>query len=177
MRLVALLFASGCSAAAPPVERPPEAAPGMAAAPEASAPDASESAQAPGSPSPPVSTEGPSASTPRLPSLTVKYIGMHVGGGANDSASKAPFVRALEQRFPEFLECYRLAEPSSGGTFSVDLRLPAQGGAPEAAEPRTAIPGERFTECMLEAFRSVTFEPPKKPVVISYSLRFTLESK
>jgi hypothetical protein len=113
-----------------------------------------------------------------LPSLSVKYIGMHVGGGANDAASKAPFVRALEQRFPEFLECYRLAaEPGNGGTFGVDLRISAQGGAPEVQEPRTAIPGERFTECMIRAFSSVSFEPPKKPVVISYSLRFTLESK
>jgi hypothetical protein len=149
-------------------------------APEASAATASESASAPASSDPPPAgpSEVPTASTPRLPSLSVKYIGMHVGGGANDAASKAPFVRAIEQRFPEFLECYRLAaEPGNGGTFGVDLRIPAQGGAPEVQQPRTAIPGEKFTECMLRAFSSVTFEPPKKPVVISYSLRFTLESK
>lgn len=181
MRLVALLFASGCSAAAPPVEHPPEATPSPNAAPEASAAPAPESSEAAvsESPSPPRgSTEGPSDSTPRLPSLSVKYIGMHVGGGANDAASKAPFARAIEPHFPAFLECYRLAaEPGNGGTFGVDLRISAQGGAPDVVEPRTAIPGATFTACMLEAFSRVSFEPPKKPVVISYSLRFTLESK
>jgi hypothetical protein len=148
-------------------------------APESSSGDASESAPSAAAPeAPPGASEGPSPSTPPLPSLSVKYIGMHVGGGANDAASKAPFVRALEQRFPAFLECYRLAsEPGNGGTFGIDLRISAQGGAPEVEEPRTAIPGEAFRECMLKAFRSVDFEPPKKPVVISYSLRFTLEAK
>lgn len=179
MRLALLLFVSGCSAAAPPLEPPPEAGPAPSGASDGGAATAPESAPPPASPdATPVASEGPSASTPPLPSLSVKYIGMHVGGGANDAASKAPFVRALEQRFPDFLECYRLAaEPGSGGTFGIDLRIPAQGGSPEVEQPRTAIPGEAFAECMLKAFRSVTFEPPKKPVVISYSLRFTLESK
>jgi hypothetical protein len=179
MRLALLLFVSGCSAAAPPPEHPSEASPSPSTAPETSSADAPESApSAAASEAAPVASEGPSPSTPPLPSLSVKYIGMHVGGGANDAASKAPFVRALEQRFPAFLECYRLAaEPGNGGTFGIDLRIPAQGGSPEVEEPRTAIPGDAFRECMLKAFRSVTFEPPKKPVVISYSLRFTLEAK
>jgi hypothetical protein len=181
MRLALLLFVSGCSAAAPPLEHPPvEHPPAPSVESGGSAPTgAPESTPAAASPeATPGPSEGPSASTPPLPSLSVKYIGMHVGGGANDAASKAPFVRAIEQRFPAFLECYRLAaEPGSGGTFGIDLRIPVQGGSPEVEQPRTAIPGDAFKECMLKAFRSVTFEPPKKPVVISYSLRFTLESK
>jgi hypothetical protein len=93
---------------------------------------------------------------------------MHVGGGANDPASKAPFTRALEARFPAFLECFRLvAEPGNGGTFGVDLRIAAAGGSPVVEEPRTAIAGDEFQRCMLAAFQGAVFEPTKKPVVIS----------
>jgi hypothetical protein len=108
----------------------------------------------------------------------VQSIGMHVGGGANDPASKAPFLRALEARFPAFLECFRLVpEPGSGGTFGVDLRVAAAGGPPSVEEPRTVLGGDAFRSCMLSAFESVAFEPTKKPVVISYSVRFTLGSR
>jgi hypothetical protein len=113
-----------------------------------------------------------------LPALEVTSIGMHVGGGPNDSASKAPFVRAVEAKFPAYLECFRLAkEPGSGGTFGVDLRVPAGGGAPVVEEPRSALQGDEFHECMLKAFASVVFEPTKKPLVISYSLRFSLGAR
>jgi hypothetical protein len=100
---------------------------------------------------------------------------MHVGGGANDPASKAPFLRTLEARFPAFLECFRLAaEPGSGGTFGVDLRIVAEGGPPGVEQPRTSITGEAFQACMLAAFESTVFEPTKRALVISYSVRFTL---
>ena len=103
---------------------------------------------------------------------------MHVGGGANDPASKAPFLKALEARFPALLECFRLVpEPGSGGTFGVDLRIGAAGGRPVVEEPRTAIPGDEFRSCMLAAFEAAVFEPTSKPVVISYSVRFTLGSR
>lgn len=103
---------------------------------------------------------------------------MHIGGGANDQKSKAPFLRAVEQQFPAFLECFRLtAEPGRGGTFGVDLRIAAKGGAPEVDEPRTAIAGDAFRECMLAAFSNVSFEPPGKAIVVSYSLRFSLGAK
>ena len=188
MRLVLLFvmtgcLATGCAAGKQPAEAPPSAANESAGAesPERESAVAAPSSVAPApgpGPDPAISSEGPSATTPRLPALEVQSIGMHIGGSANDQKSKAPFVRAVERQFPAFLECFRLAgEPGRGGTFGVDLRVGTGGGAPEVEEPRTAIPGDPFRECMLRAFAGVAFEPTGKPVVISYSLRFSLGSK
>lgn len=111
-----------------------------------------------------------------LPELRVEQLGMHVGGGKNDPEEKAPFHRALEQKFPAFLDCYRLAEdPWAGGSFGIDLKIPRAGGAPLAEQPRTRIRGAGFQECMVAAFGKVQFEKPKAgPTVISYSVVFTL---
>lgn len=122
---------------------------------------------------------GPSPPAPpgaeSLPAVSVRNVGLHVGGGANDNASKAMFLRSVEQRFPELLRCYRLvAEPGQSGTFGVDLHIGAEGGAPQVEQPRTGLGGDEFRACMLAAFASVSFEPPKKPVVVSYSVRFSV---
>lgn len=111
-----------------------------------------------------------------LPELRVEQLGMHVGGGKNDADEKAPFRRALEQKFPAFLECYRLVdEPWTGGSFGVDLKIARAGGAPSVEQPRTRIRGAGFQECMVAAFGKVQFEKPKAgPTVISYSILFAL---
>jgi hypothetical protein len=177
MRLVSILLVSGCAAATPPAEPPPSQPPvaSSSVAPPSGAEAPPESAPSGPSPS---SSEGPSPATPRLPALEVQSIGMHIGGGANDQKSKAPFVTAVERQFPAFLECFQLAtEPGRGGTFGVDLSIDKAGGAPRVEEPRTAIAGDAFRDCMLRAFSAVVFEPPGKALVISYSLRFSLGSK
>jgi hypothetical protein len=111
-----------------------------------------------------------------LPELRIEPLGMHVGGGTNDAAEKAPFHRALERQFPAFLGCYRqVDDPWSGGSFGVDLKIPRAGGQPTVEQPRTKLRGAGFQECMLSAFAKVQFEKPKAgPTVISYSIRFTL---
>jgi hypothetical protein len=180
MRFVVLLLATGCAAATAPIEAPatpPPADEGQTPSGR-EAPGTSGTAPSEESTAPPVSAEGPSASTPRLPALELSSIGMHVGGGANDPKSKAPFLAAVERQFPAFLECFRLATPPGrGGTFGIDLRIASTGGAPEVEQPRTAIPGDAFRDCMLRAFSEVSFEPPGKALVISYSLRFSLGAK
>ncbi|MGC4095224.1 MAG: hypothetical protein QM756_46345 [Polyangiaceae bacterium] len=108
--------------------------------------------------------------------MAVKSVGMHIGGGPNDAAGKAPFEKAIEQRFPEFLRCYRLVtEPGKGGTFGVDLHIERGGGKPRVEQPRSALGTEPFRACMLSVFESVDFPPLKKPSVVSYSLRFSVE--
>jgi hypothetical protein len=111
-----------------------------------------------------------------LPELRVEALGMHVGGGKNDPQEKAPFHRALEQKFPLFLDCYRLAEDVwAGGSFGIDIKIPRAGGAPSVEQPRTRIRGAGFQDCMVAAFGKVQFEKPRAgPTVISYSLLFTL---
>jgi hypothetical protein len=118
----------------------------------------------------------PAPGVPTLPALTVKTMGLHVGGGPNDQETKAPFLGAIEPRFPEFLRCYQLVtDPGKGGSFGIDLRIPARGGKAELEQPRSALSGEAFTACMVRAFESIDFPPLKKAYVISYSLRFSVE--
>lgn len=111
-----------------------------------------------------------------LPELRVEALGMHVGGGRNDPEEKAPFHRALERRFPAFLDCYRLVEdPWAGGSFGIDIKIARPGGKPSLEQPRTKIRGSGFKECMVAAIGMAEFERPKAgPTVISYSVRFTL---
>ena len=80
-------------------------------------------APAPPSPAPPP-PPGPSAEP--LPEVIVKNIGLHIGGGPNDEASKAPFVRAIEARFDELRACYRkIGEPGKGGVFGTAAFRPS----------------------------------------------------
>jgi hypothetical protein len=99
---------------------------------------------------------------------------MHIGGGPNDATSKAPFKRAIEPHFEQFLACYReVEEPLKGGTFGVDLLVGREGGGAELRQPRTGMRGQAFRDCMLKALNAIEFErPPKGPTVVSYSVKF-----
>jgi len=121
----------------------------------------------------------PKAPVHPLPELKIENIGLHIGGGPNDSDTKAPFLRAVSARFPAFADCYRKNEdPAKGGRFGVDLHIARAGGHPRLEQPRTAMRGADFRACMLTAFESVEFEKPKLgPTTISYAVRFTLEER
>ncbi len=111
-----------------------------------------------------------------LPELKVENIGLHVGGGPNDADSKAPFLRAIAERFPEFMDCYRKnEEPAKGGRFGIDLHIARAGGHPSVEQPRTAMHGPDFRACVSSVFESVEFQKPTHgPTTISYSLHFTV---
>lgn len=149
------------------------ASPPLAGQPGSSPASASVNVAAPSLPLP-----GGEEPTPdkALPELRIEPLGMHIGGGKNTPEEKAPFHRALEQKFPAFLECYRLVEePWQGGSFGVDIKVARAGGTPSVEQPRTRIRGAGFQECMLAAFQKVQFEKPKAgPTVLSYSVRFVL---
>ncbi len=108
-----------------------------------------------------------------LPEIRVRHIGMHIGGGPNDGETKRPFLRAIEARNERFLGCYRQVDrPMAGGTYGVDLYVGRRGKSPEVRGARQRLGDSDFESCMNDAFRSVDFEPPGKPTVLSYSLRF-----
>ena len=111
-----------------------------------------------------------------LPELKVENIGLHIGGGPNDADSKAPFLSAIAERFPSFMDCYRKNEdPAAGGRFGIDLHIARGGGHPRLEQPRTALRGADFRACLTSVFETVDFQKPKKgPTTISYSLRFQL---
>lgn len=155
--------ASAASAAAPP---PP-------AEPEPAAPSPASTAEAPAEPAAPAGEPGAGA----LPQVIVENVGLHIGGGPNDDATKAPFQQAIAQHFAAFRACYVKAEqPEKGGTFGVDLFIRRDGGKPDVRQPRTGMRGTEFRQCVVRAFEQVEFaKPPRGPTVISYSLRFKLE--
>lgn len=183
--LVLLPLLAGCATAGTPMAAAPGSSPGTSESGNGDsgmqpgvASNGAAGGKAPSAVFPPVPLPGGEEPTPdkALPELRIEPLGMHVGGGKNDAEEKAPFHRALEQRFPAFMECYRLAEdPWTGGSFGIDLKIPRVGGAPTAEQPRTRIRGAGFQECMVAAFGKVQFEKPKAgPTVVSYSIRFVL---
>jgi len=111
-----------------------------------------------------------------LPQLKVENIGLHIGGGPNDAETKAPFLNAVAERFPAFMDCYRKNEdPAQGGRFGVDLHIARSGGHPRIEQPRTSLRGPDFRACLGAVFESVDFQKPKHgATTLSYSLRFTL---
>ncbi|MES1175913.1 MAG: hypothetical protein ABUL62_16450 [Myxococcales bacterium] len=185
------LIQLGCAGAAP--------AGGSVHSPVASAAPSAASAAAPASPP---SAAGSSSSAPHgvavspratgprvpeimldpkqplrpLPELKVENIGLHIGGGPNDAETKAPFLSAVAERFPSFMDCYRKSEdPAVGGRFGIDLHIARTGGHARLEQPRTALRGAEFRACLSSVFEAVEFQKPKKgPTTISYSLRFQL---
>jgi hypothetical protein len=183
LQVSATLFFVGCASRAAPLAAAPGSSP-TGREPDATGEPRMQAGPSPTSGKPPSALfpaeplPGGEAPTPEksLPELRIEPFGMHVGGGKNTPEEKAPFHRALEQKFPAFMECYRLAEePWSGGSFGVDLKIARGGGAPVVEQPRTRIRGTGFQDCMVAAFAKVSFEKPKAgPTVISYSVMFTL---
>ncbi len=185
--LVAFALAPLACAPRAPAQAPDNPAPAAAGTADPAAPTAVDGARAlpapatagTSEPSPPAASEPsppPPAGTPALPAVTVKNVGLHVGGGPNDATFKAPLLKAIEQRFPDLLRCYRLvSDPGTGGTFGLDLHIERTGGKARVAQPRTALGDDTFKDCMVAAFESVSFPQLARPTVISYSLRFNVE--
>jgi hypothetical protein len=156
--------------AAPAAPAPASAAPASAApaVPAKEAPDAGDDAAGDAG-------EADAATEAALPDVDVKNIGMHIGGGPNDAPTKAPIKRSVAPHFDDFRRCFaRVDDPKKGGDFGVDLRIEKDGGKASVTRPRTALKGEGFTQCMIEAFERIDFIKPKGgATVVSYSLRFT----
>jgi hypothetical protein len=123
----------------------------------------------------PPSEPGAGAVPQSLPELKVQLSGLHIGGGPNDAVTKRPFIEVLESGFEPMRACYsHVEEPGKGGTFGVDLRVERNGGHPTVQSVRTAIKGDKFRTCVEQAFLALNFARPKKPTVLSASVRFTL---
>lgn len=181
MVLVSVSFVGACGG------RTPEATPTKAeAAPSKVAPvtltSAETTAPSPAAPSadttkaePPA--EAPKATpepSPKAVSVVVDTYGLHIGGGPNDTATKAPFVHSVEPHFPALAACFAKADDTTkGGDFGVDLLVAREGGKAKVTQPRTAIPGEAFRACVVDVFSAVEFERPKYGATMaSYAVRF-----
>jgi hypothetical protein len=105
----------------------------------------------------------------------VKNIGMHIGGGPNDAATKAPIKRSVDPHFTALARCFSQAEDrSKGGDVSVDLKIEAKGGTAALQKYRSGVAGAGLKTCVEGVFAAIDFEKPKTgATVVSYSLRFT----
>lgn len=157
-----------------PAATPPPTVPApLPVATEAPAAAASASA-APPAPSAPAAA-APAEEAP-LPAVKVKNIGMHIGGGPNDDATKAPIHRSVEPHFDELRRCFaKVEDQKKGGDFGVDLLIDGKGGKAKVTHPRTALKGEGFVPCVVSVFEAIEFLHPKgsKKTMVSYSIRFT----
>ena len=175
--LVALAFLpAACKAPAAPSAPEDAAASTLVVAPGASAPaSGSGSASASASADEPPAPVDAAPPEPPLPNVKVVNIGMHIGGGPNDQATKDPIAKSVEPHFDEFRRCFaRVFDPKKGGDFGVDLLVPAAGGQAKVSHPRTSLKGERFEECVMGIFEAVDFQKPRFGLTtVSYSLRFT----
>lgn len=166
--------AEPCPATTPRVDEAAGTSAGLTAAPDAP-PAAGESgsvdaATGPAAP-PPVAPSGEP-----LPEVRLRNVGLHIGGGPNDAATKAPFQIAIGAHFEEFRQCYPLVtNPGKVGVFGVDLRIPREGGQATVQSARTGMTGKAFRDCVLDVFSRVEFaRPPQGPTVVSYSLEFSV---
>lgn len=143
--------------------------PGEAATGEASKQSASTASPTPPSQPAPVQVGGESAAQVRL-----KTVGLHIGGGPNDDATRDPLIALFESQFPALTRCAEQIEPQlrSPGSFGIDLYIGAQGGTAEARQVRTRLGPEAFRDCVKQVLTGVDFPAPKRPLVISYSLAF-----
>ncbi len=177
-----LVAACLLSCNAPKEVSPTPAQPSMASAPASTDPSQPSSALAVASATSIALKTPPAASSARidpppepLPDVAVKNIGMHIGGGPNDRATKAPIKESVQPHFDSFRACWKLvADKEKQGDFGADLLIPRDGGKAEVSHPRTSIRGERFGSCVVEVFESIHFKKPKTgKTMVSYSLRFT----
>ncbi len=161
--LLALLavLAAGCSKM--DVSRPP---------PLVQAPSAAAAVPPP----PPAAVVPPSrAATPsEIETTTVTNIGVHIGGGPNDAATKAPVRDSIAPHFKYFGKCYELVEVKKRGDVGVDLLIEPEGGAARVSNPRVlGLRGDAFKECVVAEFGKVRFQKMRHgKTMASYSLRF-----
>ena len=180
--LFALVWAAGCTGAANPTEGSPSttaAAPAPTAAPAPVPATATASAAPAPAPEPAPTASAAAEAKPAeapLPEVSVKNIGMHIGGGPNDNVTKAPIHRSVEPHFDAMKRCWvKVEDQKKAGDFGIDLMIEGGGGKAEVTKPRTAIKGDGFKECMVAVYEGIEFLKPKggKRTKVSYSVRFT----
>jgi hypothetical protein len=160
-----------------PMQQPEPANATPAVTSVASAPSATP--PPPPTPTPPAPAADPaptaSAPPPPLPHVKIENIGMHIGGGPNDSVNKAPIADSVAPHFDEVRACWaRVDDPARGGDFGVDLLIQPGGGRAKVTNPRTAIHPDAFKECVVAVFEKIDFQKPRKGLtMVSYSLRFS----
>lgn len=117
----------------------------------------------------------PAVAAASKPAVELRNIGMHIGGGPNDDATKAPFQKAIAAQFDALAACWAALPTKSAFDFGVDLLVPAAGGQAKVDRPRSAVKNAAFVTCATQAFAAAAFAPSAKglPTKVSTSVHFT----
>ncbi len=99
---------------------------------------------------------------------------MHIGGGPNDDATKAPFLTSIDTKTSALATCWAGLANTPTVEFGVDALVPAAGGRARIDRPRSTIADPTFVSCAQRAFEEIEFLPPRSrlPTKVSASLRF-----
>ena len=107
--------------------------------------------------------------------VEVQHLGMHIGGGPNDDATKAPFWASIAAHHADFVACWSLLPSPGKVDFSIDALVPGKGGLAKVDRPRSTAKAPAFVACMQGVYERLDFLPPKSgvPTKVSASLRLT----
>ena len=109
-----------------------------------------------------------------LPELSLRSIGMHIGGGENTPAEKRPWLEDLAQAESKLLACHLLtSQPLKGGVIGVEYYVGKAGGSAEIRSVRHKLGAEDYAQCLNEAFEFIQFHQPRQPTVVSCAFRFS----
>lgn len=161
----ALVCLVACRRDAPAPPTPPPPASPVPVSPEGPSVGASVAQMAVAT-APPTVTSAPAAAAP---AVDVRSIGMHIGGGPNDDATKAPFLTAIAASHGEVARCWATLGKRVTVDFGVDFLVPAKGGLAKVDRPRSTVPDAAFVKCATAAFSSVTFAPTKSGLATKVS--------
>lgn len=152
-----------------PTPSPPALASTAPATPPVAAPTALASASAATAASAPPAAEGP------LPAVKVANIGIHIGGGPNDNATKEPFKKSVQPHYDEMRRCWARVDGQKGD-ISVELRVEREGGKARVKPNKTTFKDREFNDCIYQVFEAIDFLKPRTgTTVLNFSLRFTPE--
>jgi hypothetical protein len=156
---------------APSAVSSPPALPSTApATPPVAAPTALASASAATAASAP-----PAAEEKPLPAVKVANIGIHIGGGPNDNATKEPFKKSVQPHYDEMRRCWARVDGQKGD-ISVELRVERDGGKARVKPNKTTFKYREFNDCIYQVFEAIDFLKPRTgTTVLNFSLRFTPE--
>lgn len=118
------------------------------------------------------------APTGPAPAVDVRPIGMHIGGGPNDDATKAPFLKSIVARTDDFAACWAKLPKAQKVEFGIDALVPGKGGRAKIDRPRSTVKDDAFVACAQAVYESIEFLPPKSGVLtkVSVSLRLSPRS-
>jgi hypothetical protein len=109
-----------------------------------------------------------------LPDVTVKNVGMHIGGEANTADQKRPLRNAVAKHYDAMKRCYAKAEKTTKAvTFGVDMRIKGEGGNPKVSNPRSGLRGEGVKACLVTVFENIDF--PRQPKGVARMVSFSVE--